>query len=74
MPLFLKMELHLEMCWYSSEVAIIQENLQWSKLLLTSAWPIIWLYLEFRLYRIIAVLSSVKNSCLSSFESDALVL
>lgn len=74
MPLFLKMELHLEMCWYSSEVAIIQENLQWSRLLLTSAWPIIWLYLEFRLYRIIAVLSSVKNSCLSSFESDALVL
>ena len=74
MPLFLKMELHLEMCWYSSEVAIIQENLQWSRLLLTSAWPIIWLYLEFPLYRIIAVLSSVKNSCLSSFESDALVL
>lgn len=74
MPLFLKMELHLEMCWYSSEVAIIQENLQWSRLLLTSAWPITRLYSEFRLYRIIAVLSSAKNSCLSSFESDALVL
>lgn len=74
MPLFLKMELHLEMCWYSLEVAIIQENLQWSRLLLTSTWPVIWLYLEFRLYRIIAVVSTVKNSCLSSFESDALVL
>ena len=74
MPLFIKMELHLEMCWYFLEVSIIQENLQWNRLLLISTQPIIRLSLEFCLYRIIAIVSSVKNSCLSSFESDALVL
>ena len=28
MSSFLKMELHLEMCWYSIEIAVIKENLQ----------------------------------------------